>query len=169
MNFLRVFLSSAYKILPQYSAIAIVPVLIFRFQKLLRNPLTMTLSTGFSIARSITFLSSFVSLYQAMICLSRVFLTKDHRIVYYLSGLLSSSAVFIERGSRRSELALYTLPRAINSLFNQLVDRKLLVSIPHGDIALFCMASSGLMYFFKEEPEHFSKFLNGLFRYLFEL
>lgn len=169
MNYVRVFFSTAYRILPQYSAIAIVPVLVFRYQKLMRNPVSMTFSTFLSIMRSISFLSTFVALYQAGVCAWRNTFERDHRILYYLAGWLCSLSVFIERKSRRSELALYTLPRAVNSLFNQMVDHKMMVSVPHGDSLLFCLATSGLMYFYHEEPEHSSSLVNGLFRFLFEL
>ena len=44
-------------------------------------------------------------------------LHRDHKLSYWLVGLVAASAILIERKSRRSELALYTLPRAADSLY----------------------------------------------------
>ncbi len=64
--------------------------------------------------------------------------------------------------------ALYTLPRAADSLFMLLRDRRLLASAPYGEIGLFCMATSGLMYFFQEkEGRSMSPLVNTIFKILF--
>ena len=49
---------------------------------------------------------------------------RDHKLSYWLVGLLAANAIFIERKSRRSELALYTLPRAGDSLYEIMYQHK---------------------------------------------
>jgi len=72
----------------------------------------------------------------------------------------------------KPELALYTLPRAVDSFYMQLLgepkpassfyaenlsemlvfqDRKWMASVPHGDLVLFCTAMSGLAYFYHNQ------------------
>ena len=51
-------------------------------------------------------------------------LHRDHKLSYWLVGLVAASAILIERKSRRSELALYTLPRAADSLYEILYQHK---------------------------------------------
>ena len=95
-------------------------------------------------------------MYQVIICMQRNFVSRDHRVVYLLAGLISSFSIFIEKKGRRSgthhlitiaacvvscrafcacraayrvcslrlvtaELALYTLPRAVDSIYMQLL------------------------------------------------
>jgi hypothetical protein len=51
-------------------------------------------------------------------------LHRDHKLSYWLIGLLAASAIFIERKGRRAELALYTLPRAADSLYDIMYQHK---------------------------------------------
>jgi len=67
---------------------------------------------------------------------------------------MAGLSIFIERQSRRSELALYTLPRAADSLFMIMLDHKFAAALPYGEVLLFCMACSGLVYFFYEHPHY---------------
>jgi hypothetical protein len=57
----------------------------------------------------------------------------------------------IEKKSRRSELALYALPRALDSFYTLLYDRKWLGSFPQGEMFLFSLACSGIMYCYDYE------------------
>jgi len=120
-----------------------------------------------STVRSTTFLASFVALYQAAICFHRQLFTKDHKSVYFFAGLVSSLAILIEKKSRRSELALYVLPRALDSWYIQLYDRKWLGSLPFGEVLLFCFSTSGLMYYFCKESEVMSPTLNSIIKIIF--
>ena len=108
--------------------------------------------------RSTTFLSAFVGIFQvahfsggilwiflahkfdfaldlqAVICLHRKVASQDHKLVYWLSGGLAALSVLFERKSRRSELALYVLPRAGDSLWYILVNRHLLPNIKNAEV-----------------------------------
>lgn len=48
------------------------------------------------------------------------------------TGLLASGALLIEKKGRRAELALYTLPRAVDSLFLALTERRWVPSLRFG-------------------------------------
>lgn len=85
---------------------------------MLRSPVHYVVALSGGLARSLLFIGSFVSLYMGSACVLRSCCpTFNHRSVYFLFGLVSSLSIFIERKARRSELALYTLPRGVDSLF----------------------------------------------------
>jgi len=158
--------STALKILPLYSSIHIMPVLLFRLSKLIRHPVVVLKELGVSIARSVSFLSLFVGLYQFFVCRYRPFVSRDYRVMYFFAGIFSSLSLFVEKVSRRTELALYTLPRGASSFFDVLVSRKFMISIPFGDVLLFCVATSGLIAFYKEDSSFLSGLVSGLFKVL---
>lgn len=90
-------------------------------------------------------------LLQGVICLQRKVATKDHKLVYFLAGASAALSALIEKKSRRSELALYTLPRAGDSLWHVLVNRNLLPNIKHAEVSTFSISASPHMTF--DNPE----------------
>lgn len=164
---LKVFTQSAKRIFPLYASLTFLPLLAFSLNKFVRNPLLHTQQGLLSTLRSVAFLSSFISLYQVVICLHRKVSLKDHKFVYFFAGLISSLSILIEKKSRRSELALYTMPRALDSLYMLLCDRKWLAGIPNGEVLIFCLSMGGLMYFFHNEQEAMSPVLQWVIKTLF--
>jgi len=92
----------------------------------------------------------------SIICLHRKIVNTDHRFIYWLAGFICSLSILIEKKSRRSELALYALPRGLDSLYTLLCDRKWLASLPYGDVLLFCFSIGGIMYYYEREPNTMS-------------
>lgn len=163
---INTFLSTSKKTLPIYATLTFVPMIVLQFFKLLRNPVTLLSRGLLSSLRSTVFLASFCAMYQVIICMQRNFVSRDHRIVYLLAGLISSFSIFIEKKGRRSELALYTLPRAVDSIYMQMLDHKWMGSVPHGDLLLFCTAMSGLTYFYHNQTSVMSPTLLWVFKWL---
>jgi hypothetical protein len=60
---------------------------------------------------------------------------------YYVAGFLTSASILLERKSRRSVLALYVFPRAVDALYTVLYHRKLVVSVPFGEVRCVCVWS----------------------------
>jgi hypothetical protein len=115
-----------------------------------------------SAARSTTFLAVFCSGYQAFVCVQRHWLERggvarpDHKLWYYVAGLFSSLSILIERKSRRSELALYAFPRALDSLYMILYDRQLAFRVPQGEALLFASAMAVVMWSHQNAPDTLS-------------
>ena len=63
---------------------------------------------------------------------------------------MASSAIFIEKKARRAELALYVLPRAVESALGTLLHRRLLPNVPLWEVAVFAFCMGGLMYYRSE-------------------
>ncbi|XP_052483349.1 uncharacterized protein LOC105788567 isoform X2 [Gossypium raimondii] len=152
------------KTFPLYFSLTFVPFVVLHLQKFLDTPArTCWLAVKGSV-RSTTFLSAFVGIFQAVICMHRKIASKDHKLVYWVAGGLSALSVLLEKKARRSELALYVLPRAGESLWYILVNRKLLPDVKNAEVALFCACMGGIMYYLEYEPDTMAPFLRGLIR-----
>jgi hypothetical protein len=71
---------------------------------------------------------------KGVICTHRKVASKDHKLVYWIAGSISALSVLLEKKARRSELALYVLPRAGESLWYILVNRQLLPDIRNAEV-----------------------------------
>jgi hypothetical protein len=76
--------------------------------------------------------------------------------------------VFIERRSRRIELALKVLPDAIISMWRRAVKQGMVVDIPFSDVFIFSIAMSILTYYYYEKSEHMRPSMRGLYRWAFD-
>lgn len=164
-QWVETFLNAAKRSLPLYTSLTFVPLFVLRFWHFVRHPVDSVLRSVWSIGRSTSFLSSFVSLYMFLICMQRRAFLRDHRSAYWLAGFAASWTILLEQKSRRSELALYVLPRAIDSLLQTLQDRKLLAAVPHGEKALFCAGMSLLMFYREFHAETMSPLLRRLLNF----
>ncbi|KAH7104379.1 hypothetical protein BKA62DRAFT_694497 [Auriculariales sp. MPI-PUGE-AT-0066] len=116
-----------------YAPVHALPVLLSeaRRRKLLRRPMDVLLRTTTNTSRSAAFLASFVGLIWATICASRTgvipripglrgrlshqYLDGPHGAVLF-GCMVCGLSIFIETPSRRGEIALYVMPRALRSL-----------------------------------------------------
>ncbi|XP_062189716.1 uncharacterized protein LOC133892783 [Phragmites australis] len=152
------------KTFPLYFSLSFVPFVVLRLQKFLESPAATCWRALVGAVRSTTFLSAFVTLFQAAICLHRKVAIKDRKLVYWFAGLVSGLSILLEKKVRRAELALYVLPRAGDSLWHILINRHLLPNIKNAEVALFCLCMGGIMYFLEYEPDTMAPFLRGLIR-----
>ena len=67
--------------------------------------------------------------------------------VAIFAGIFASASIFIEKKGRRSELALYVLPRAVESLLETLLRRRVLPRLPFWEVGLFAVCMGRLMYY----------------------
>lgn len=72
---------------------------------------------------------------KGVICMHRKIASKDHKLVYWVAGALSALSVLLVKKSRRSELALYVLPRATESLWYISVNRHLLPDVKNTEVS----------------------------------
>jgi len=161
-NSFDVFQSTWRKIFPLYAVLTFAPLVALDFRKLFTHPVSQTWKGLFSTCQSALFLATFCALYQTAVCIPRPLVPKDFRMAYWIAGIVSSMSILIEKKSGRAELALYVLPRALDSLYMILSHKKLMVSVPHGELLLFCFSLSGIMYFFEHEPNTMSPLLHWL-------
>lgn len=152
------------KTFPLYFSLTFVPFVVLHLQKFMDMPAQTCWHALKGAVRSTTFLSAFVGIFQAVICLHRKVASKDHKLVYWIAGGTAALSVLLEKKSRRSELALYVLPRAGDSLWYILVNRHMLPNIKNAEVAIFCACMGGIMYYLEHEPDTMAPFLRGLIR-----
>ncbi|XAR71841.1 hypothetical protein NMG60_11018277 [Bertholletia excelsa] len=150
------------KTFPLYFSLTFVPFVVLHLQKFMNAPIRTCWHAVKGAVRSTTFLSAFVGIFQAVICLHRKVALKDHKLVYWVAGGIAALSVLLEKKTRRSELALYVLPRAGDSLWYILVNRHFLPDVKNAEVALFCACMGGIMYYFEHEPDTMAPFLRGL-------
>ncbi|KVI07064.1 hypothetical protein Ccrd_014562 [Cynara cardunculus var. scolymus] len=152
------------KTFPLYFSLTFVPFVVLRLQKFMDAPIKTSWHAVIGAVRSTAFLSSFVGIFQGVICLHRKAASQDHKLVYWLAGGLAALSVLLEKKGRRGELGLYVLPRAGESLWYILVNRRVLPDIKNTEVALFCACMGGMMYYLEHEPDTMSPFLRSLIR-----
>lgn len=99
--------------------------------------------------RSCGFLATFVSFFQAPVCSQRNIFYAIHGHVpewvenillhkgyYWMSGFATCLSLFIEEKKRRGELAMYVLPRGLESLWSILRRRSYVPFVPGGEVLL---------------------------------
>ncbi|KAF7791769.1 hypothetical protein EIP86_002793 [Pleurotus ostreatoroseus] len=129
--------------LPIYGALHLIPTLLFKRKTVMKDPLKMLLRTLMGTARSSAFLGMFVVIYQTFFCFKHnmwAYLTAlrspearsllaiivkqlpqpmvDFLISkpsFWLGGLLTGLSLFVEEKRRRAELAMYVLPKGLES------------------------------------------------------
>ncbi|KAL8232132.1 hypothetical protein R6Q57_001910 [Mikania cordata] len=177
------------KTFPLYFSLTFVPFVVLRLQKFMDAPFKTSCLAVTGAVRSTAFLSCFVGIFQVIhahiltylylklnkympeifimqgaICLHRKVASQDHKLVYWFAGGLSALSVLLEKKDRRGELGLYVLPRAGESLWYILVNRRVLPDVKNAEVALFCACMGGMMYYLEHEPDTMSPFLRNLIR-----
>ncbi|XP_024030248.1 uncharacterized protein LOC21392588 isoform X2 [Morus notabilis] len=161
------FLVQAYKrALPVYLPVYLIPALIVHRQGLLKRPYTILGKGLFGTARSSLFLSVYCSSAWAWTCfLFRIF--KKCNIPMVAMGTFPTGlALAIEKKTRRMEISLYCLARAIESFFTCLADAGYLLqskNLKRADVVVFSLSTAIIMHCYAQEREVFrSKYLNVL-------
>ena len=108
--------------------------------------------------RSTSFLAFYGTFFAVGTCSFRNFFKNDHWRNIFGAGAICGLSLLAEQPQKRDEVVNYCLPRLLEILYNGGVKRKWLVYVPYGEVCLFSMAVSMLMY----QHQHYPKFLNFL-------
>ncbi|KAI8619735.1 hypothetical protein BC830DRAFT_1053704, partial [Chytriomyces sp. MP71] len=144
-------------ILPVYFSLNFVPMVVLKTRELLRNPQALLWRGVKNSFRSSMFLAVYVASFMRIACILRdlqryKILPRDNRYLYWLNGFLSSWSIFIEDEKRRSELAMYVLPRGMDALYKTLYSKSLIFKIQHFDVAMFAAGMGLIIMYFQTEP-----------------
>ncbi|BGP13331.1 hypothetical protein JCM10213v2_001250 [Rhodosporidiobolus nylandii] len=85
-----------------------------------------------------------------------------HKSYYWFSGFATCLALFIEEKKRRRELAMYVLPRGLESLWSILRRRSYVPFVPGGEIMLTSCGLAMVMQTYQHNPEHLSGLVRSL-------
>ncbi|KAL7747544.1 hypothetical protein RI367_007141 [Sorochytrium milnesiophthora] len=167
------------KIFPVYCSLHLVPTVLLKLRQFVKNPSGLIFRALLNTIRSCTFLAVFVSAYQSLICLQRnayrpltaatlpllasplpvpsSVTAHDSKHFYFLFGALNALSILIEDKRRRSELGLYTAPKAIHSLYLICSQERHLVPRLRGVTNVVFAASMGvIMAVYETEPQRLS-------------
>ncbi|ORX55559.1 hypothetical protein DM01DRAFT_1362575 [Hesseltinella vesiculosa] len=163
-RFTKVFKS----MMPVYGTLHFVPMIFLRTKHLKKDPTKMISKTAWATLKSGAFLATFITLYQYQVCSHRNLVQSNwfrgnSKYLYYLFGFVCSySSIFLEDKRRRSELALYVLPKAIYSFYNILYQKKMMIRVPHFEVMLTSFAMGVIMSFYQVEPDVLSSFVSKI-------
>lgn len=107
--------------------------------------------TILGILQSTAFLTTSAFSYSAYLCLLRsLFGGFNIWTASYIPAFMSSfTAILVERPSRRSLLTMYVANVATETLWKMGVSRNLVKSVPNGQVLIFGVATSALLYYFR--------------------
>ncbi|GAA6061716.1 hypothetical protein JCM10212_004948 [Sporobolomyces blumeae] len=160
-------------IAPVYAGLHLIPPIILRNKAFLRNPSQVFTKAFIGTLRSSSFLATFVVIFQSLVCLQRniyeqysgrlpEWLMKIvlHKSYYWFSGFATCLSLFIEEKKRRRELAMYVLPRGLESLWSTLRQKSYVPFVPGGEVLLTSMGLAMVMSTYQRNPAS----LSGLVR-----
>ncbi|KAF9198165.1 hypothetical protein BGZ49_001103 [Haplosporangium sp. Z 27] len=140
-----------------YGTLNLIVTLVFQRKKLTTEPKEVAYRYIRSTLRSCMFLTVYVLAAFYVPCWMRRILKKETKFTYLINGIIAGFAVLIEAPGRQMELALYCLPRALETSWNLLLNRGLVRNIPHGDIALFSASMGVMMTIYQNNPNAINK------------
>ncbi|KAJ7185408.1 hypothetical protein C8R46DRAFT_1060463 [Mycena filopes] len=166
--------------LPIYSALHFLPPILLRWGVFKKDPGRVLVRSGLGSARSSAFLGAFVVIYQSTNCLKsqlyeriaasptllRLVPAPLHHLLiskpsFWIPGFLAGLALLLEEERRRAELAMYVLPKGLESVWVAARGRGLVFRTGNwGESVLTGMAMGMVMSIYQNDPEH----LSGLVR-----
>lgn len=164
--------------LPIYGALHFIPMLLFKRAAFMKDPKHMLLRAGWGTTRSSAFLGTFVLIYQAFFCfkhwmysslssrpsspipqwLLNMLISKPS---FWLGGLLAGLSLFVEEKRRRGELAMYVLPKGLQSAWVMARGKGLVFKTgKFGEPLLTALGMGMVMSIYQNDPQY----LSGLVR-----
>ncbi|KAG0698472.1 hypothetical protein DFH29DRAFT_941165 [Suillus ampliporus] len=164
---------------PIYGALHFVPMILFKRHAFFKNPLHKLGRAGWATIRSSAFLATFIATYQTWFCfkhylyrlLSSQTLVKlpqkfidfffSSKYSYALGGFFGALSLFVEEKRRRGELAMYVLPKSLESAWLTARGKGWVFHTGHfGEMILTAIGMSMVMSTYQNDPQH----LSGLVR-----
>jgi len=167
--------------LPTYAVLHFVPKVLFKRKEFLKDPWSILMKAGWGATRSSAFLGVFVVIYQGAFCfkhdlherLSSISPSSHFKLSqplidvliskpsFAVAGFLSGLSLFVEEKRRHGELAMYVLPKALESAWVMARGKGWVFKTgQHGDIILTAIGMGMVMSTYQNDPQH----LSGLVR-----
>mmetsp|Transcript_10242 Transcript_10242/g.11805 ORF Transcript_10242/g.11805 Transcript_10242/m.11805 type:complete len:520 (+) Transcript_10242:220-1779(+) len=150
--FIRSLISGMKRALPVYLPVFSLPVLLFYPLSLVKHPVETMARTMSGVMRSSLFLATYCATGVTSISLMRLLGFNFSNVGTFAhlapaaAGFLSGLATLIEKKSRRIELALYVLSKAVEGRATQLVEAGLLPNFRGAEILVFMSSLAVIMH-----------------------
>lgn len=154
LHFISFVKNGLVRALPVYLPVYLVPLVFFRYQSLLNDPVSTLGKVIVNVSRSSMFLASYCAMAWGMTCaLTNSGVFQGHaQAVARASGVAGTSLLF-EKDHRRIELALYVFTHAIRSMSNRFVSNGWVPRMKRVHLFSFIWSMSVVMAAFVESPE----------------
>ena len=129
-----------------YLPIHVIPLLIFKRKRLREAPKQTLKQVAKNLLLSCLFLSTYITIFRYLTCFTKNYRQRMDKWNIIISGFFATFAIMFEPSHRRTELALYLFPRFLEALWNWLEKRGFVKSVPNGEVLIFAMAMSIIMY-----------------------
>lgn len=129
-----------------YLPVHALPLLLFRWRTLTKEPLSFATSVGTGTLKSAAFLSGYIWCLKTAVCLFRNVRGVDSWWHPAAGALATFAPLHFEKESRVSELMLYCIPHSLRVVWGALEQRGLVRNWGAlGPVVIFCMASALVM------------------------
>ena len=140
-----------------YLPVHAIPMVIFKFKMLKQQPMKFLYVMAKNTVRSCLFLSTYIAVFKYLLWFFKNTTGNCGKQTVGLAGFFSGFALLWEPLDRRTELALYFLPRFLETFWKWLKQNSYVVPIPYGEVMLFAFAMSVLMYWYQYEKDNIKR------------
>ncbi len=111
-------------------------------------------------------MSFYIAAFRYMLCFFKNQRMKIDRWNVIFAGFISAFAILFEPASRRTELALYLMPRFLEAVWALLEKRGLVQNIKNGEVLIFSLAMGIIMYCYTNEEKSIKSTYLSVFKRL---
>ncbi|KAG9317934.1 hypothetical protein JVU11DRAFT_2167 [Chiua virens] len=165
---------------PIYGALHFIPLILFKRGTFLSNPLRMVWKALWGTIRSSAFLATFIAAYQSWFCFNHnlhALLTSQTNVKipqsilailvskysYGIGGFLCALSILIEEKRRRGELAMYVLPKGLESAWLTARGKGWVFRTGEfGEMILTAIGMGLVMSTYQNEPQHLSSLVRRM-------
>jgi hypothetical protein len=79
-------------------------------------------------------------------------------------AFISALWIYFEQKGRRAELAMFCLPKALQSVYEIMISKGTMLDIPNIEVGFACVSTSVLMALYQDERHHISGILAKLMK-----
>ena len=107
-----------------------------------------------NILKSCAFISVYVATFRYMLCITKNSRGKVDRWNVIMACIASSFAMLFEAKSRMREVMFYMVPRALESLYNLMVQKGMARHFMYAEVLVFALSMALIMYYYENYPEN---------------
>ena len=148
-----------------YLPIHILPVL-FRLKSFRSHPLKTLQQVALGTFKSAMFVSQTATTMRAALCVMSRLRGKWDKFNVLIGALFCAISLLWEAPSRRCEIALYVLPRFLDSFWQFWKRRGVVRDVQGGGLALFALAVGVVAYAHEKEPDLLKSYIETICRHL---
>ena len=147
-----------------YVPIHLLPIIIFKRSKIVTEPIKVIKSFLKNIILSSLWISVYVSVFWWINCKLKNYRKSTSRLNIAVAAFFAGFAVLFEPAGRRTELALYMLPRFLESLFKFMEKRGFVNSVANGEVLVFAVTMAIIMFFYQNDDKNIKPTYLSLFK-----